>query len=77
MPLTTSRVCIYIALIVLIIALMYIKGKNDLLEEGLQENFDSTFVDTAVNIKITSGPNVGLVVNNNDLLAGIPSSEKR
>ena len=75
---TTSRVWIYIALIVLILALMYIKNKNDLLEEeGQSEHFYSTFVDTAVNIKVTSGPNVGLIVNNTDLLAPLSSADKK
>ena len=73
MPLTISRVCIYISLIALIITLMYVKRKQESEMEHLQEDF----VDTAVKVKVTAGSTVGLIVNNNDLLANVRAASKK
>ena len=73
MPLTISRVCIYISLIALIITLMYVKRKQESEMEHLQEDF----IDTAVKVKVTVGSTVGLIVNNTDLLANVRAASKK
>jgi DNA repair exonuclease SbcCD ATPase subunit len=52
---------------------MYVKNKQESEMEHLQEDF----VDTAVKVKVTAGSTVGLIVNNNDLLANVRAASKK
>ena len=64
MPITTSRLCIYILLIAVIIVLLYIKNKQE------DKNIEH-FTVSAFNIKVTSGQSAELVINKNNLLVNI------
>ncbi len=76
-----ERICIYISLLFLIILLIFLKNRMEVSNRvgklTLTDIVEEKFTNSSFLAELTSGPNVGVRINNLDILAQIQASNKK
>ncbi len=76
-----ERLCIYISLILLIILLIILKRRLEVSSRvgrlTITDILEEKFTNSSFQVELTSGPNIVVRINNNDILAPLPNTIKK